>query len=158
MRQLSDQILACAFQRIEAPVSVRTEADLRRATSDLYYAMFHAICGAMVEPLQADIDNQAFRDHFVAIYRQADHGQVERRCRASQNDDHAFPQDLKDFGKELPDLKNKREKADYHPLAQLDVSEVKNDFRRVQANLARFWASDHVERARFARFLVFKRP
>jgi hypothetical protein len=47
--RLSNQLLAVAKARL-AETAARNEANLRRATSDLYYVHFHALCEALVEP------------------------------------------------------------------------------------------------------------
>lgn len=116
-----------ARARCADPV-VLNEANLRRATSDLYYAMFHTICETLTEPLDVNPDNPHFVRRFTNLYRQPDHGSAEH----------------------FTAMKSKREQADYAPLAKFSLSEVKYDLATTKARLDAYWAVDQVERAAFA--------
>lgn len=54
--RLSEQLLRVAEARINDTV-LRSEANLRRAVSDMYYAMFHAVAEAFVEPGIVFVEN-----------------------------------------------------------------------------------------------------
>lgn len=142
-------MLLVARARI-SDVSTRNEANLRRATSDLYYVLFHAICEALVEPLAgADPANRAFIETYTRLYHQLNHGYAEKRCRSvAQGDTYSI--DFARFAKLFITLKNKREDADYHPLQKFAVSIVKNDLETVETRLAAFRNTDPAERAAFA--------
>ncbi len=146
--RLSDEFVRVALARIGDPNLV-SEANLRRATSDLYYAAFHAICEALVEPLGLHPDNAAFKEMYLNIYRQTEHGYAEKRCRIAAKSGDYSPE-IARFSKIFVTLKNKREQADYHPLEQFRVSEIRNHCAMTQTRLASFWTSDPEERAAFA--------
>ncbi|WP_129590305.1 hypothetical protein [Roseovarius nitratireducens] len=135
-----------------AETDARNEANLRRATSDLYYAMFHAVCEALVEPLGAIPDSEAFIETYTNLYRQLDHGYAEKRCRAVTQDKH-FSLEIVRFSKLFITLKNKREKADYHPLEMFKFSVVKNDLETTETQLRAFWEAGSSERASFSCFV-----
>lgn len=156
MRQLSEQFLECARRRATTPIAERTEGDLRRATSDLYYALFHALCGALVEPMGVNAESAAFREPFLSIYRLPEHGFVEKRCRDAQAETSGFSDPEKRFAKAFVSLKNKRTQADYDPLARLAISTVRNDIQLVESVLAEFWAIPSVDRVAFAYYLAVK--
>lgn len=148
---LSKQLIETARRRIVTQAGI-SEADLRRAVSDLYYAVFHRICESLIEPIGFDTDNKAFLDTFKTIYRLPDHGLLEKRCKEALG--HSFTPEIKAFAQCIIGLKNKRHDADYDPLAKFAISEVENDLNLTQAALAGFSSCDPQERARFAFFVA----
>lgn len=108
--RLSEQLLLVAEARLSED-KVRNEANLRRATSDLYYAVFHAICEALVEPLGRHPENKAFIEAYTKIYRQLDHGHAEKRCKKVL-EEKSFSKEIQGLAEIFTTLKNKRESAD----------------------------------------------
>lgn len=147
--RLSEQLIQVARARINED-KIRNEANLRRATSDLYYVVFHSLCEALVEPIAfSDPANEAYVKTYTQIYRQVRHNQAEKRCQAvAQGSD--FSLEIKRFAKHFVTLKNKRELADYHPLETFSISVVKNDLATTETRLQAFWNADPKERAAFA--------
>ena len=156
--RLSDALLKVARARLE-DLGARSEANLRRATSDLYYALFHAICEAVVEPLGIDPESESARKVFLAMYRQMDHGTAEQKCRSVARSGD-FPQPIAAFAKLFVTLKNRREQADYDPLATFPVSEVMNHLQNAETRIEGFWQADQGQRTTFACFVAlrFKDP
>lgn len=132
----------------------RSEADLRRATSDLYYALFHRVCEALVAPIWSDRDSQAFKETITTIYRLPEHKFVESRCKEIEQ--QAFSGEVKTFARTLMAMKNKRADADYDPLKIFEISAVRNDVILVEKVLEGFNAADLVEQTRFAYFVALK--
>lgn len=149
--RLSAQLLQTARNRVQTPKAC-TEADLRRATSDLYYALFHAICEAVVEPLGADPENPAFVETYRAMYRHADHQTLEKRSKEALAGTFTAP--CRQFAQRLIAMKNKRAAADYDPLETLSISDVSSDLDACEKVLAGFWAMAKMERSRLALFLT----
>lgn len=148
---LSEQLLLVARARLN-DATARNEANLRRATSDLYYALFHAVSEAMVASLGGDPKNAAFIEAYVSVYRQLEHGQAEKRCKAlARGDDFAV--EFRRFAKHFVTMKNKREAADYGPLEKFAVSIVKNDLETTETVLSGFWGADAAERTTFACYI-----
>lgn len=148
---LSKQILESGRMRISAPQS---EADLRRATSDFYYAMFHRICEALVEPLLKDEPDPAFKDTYCTLYRLPEHALLERRCKEVQS--HDFSIAIKRFAQHVVALKNKRQIADYDPLERFVISDVRNDLEIAERAILNFDRAAPQERARFAFFVALE--
>ncbi|MBF9042528.1 hypothetical protein HKCCE4037_04280 [Rhodobacterales bacterium HKCCE4037] len=119
--------------------------------------MFHAVCGALVEPFGLDSDTEGFTTVFKAVYRQVDHGRMEKNSRDAAHRSSAFSDPLKSFAKQISGHKNKREQADYDPLAKINVSTISSDLQTVETILDQFWQADARERARFAVFLAMRR-
>lgn len=149
MRQLSDEFLQCARRRVNGPVAERTETDLRRATSDLYYALFHAVCGSLVEPLRTHTENPGFKEIFALLYRKPDHGRLERKSRQALGATSLDPR-FKRVAQQICGMKNKREDADYNPLAKMVLSTIASDLETVETVLEDYWNADAAARIGFA--------
>lgn len=149
MKQLSDELLDCAKKRLSTNVSEITECDLRRAQSDLYYAVFHAICAALVEPLHAAKLSKAFTRIYVAIYRYPDHGKMEQRARQLGSTSQ-YAKEVTRIARAFVDLKNKREEADYNPLSTHENSVIRNDVQKIETLRRDFWSLPEEIRIGFA--------
>lgn len=131
-----------------------TEADLRRVTSDLYYALFHRICEALVAPLGADPDNPAFIEAYKNLYRQPDHSHIEKKCKELKR--HNFSEPVNRFAEQFVALKNKRENADYDPLAKFAISSVRMDIQSIESVISDFDNAEPSEQTHFAYFVSLK--
>ena len=131
---------------------------MRRATSDLYYALFHRLSEALVEPLGADPENPLFIETYLTLYRLPDHAVLDKKCKAALG--QAFDVEVKRFAQSIVTMKNKRHDADYDPLKKFVISEVQNDLGIAAAALNGFDSIDAPQRARFAFFVALdaKRP
>ena len=151
--RLSDELLDVARDRLSG--SIHSEANLRRATSDLYYAVFHAVSEALVEPLVGHTSGEPFKEAYVSIYRQLDHGLAEKRCKIVAQGKE-LPEEIRRFAKHMTSMKEKRVQADYHPLETMQVSVVKNDLQMTEARLKSFWEAPPGDRTAFAYFVGLK--
>lgn len=102
------------------------EADLRRAVSTMYYALFHALCqncaDAFVGTRSADRSQRAWRQ----VYRSVMHKTAKNRL-SDQNVMKEFPKDIEDFGNTFVNAQFKRTLADYDPWFRTVRSEVLTD-------------------------------
>ena len=152
--RLSDQLLLVAQSRVGDP-RLRSEANLRRASSDLYYSVFHAISEALTHPLGVDPENSAFVETYKALYRQLDHAQAEKKCkRVAQG--RMFSPEINRFAKHFITLKNKRERADYDPLEKFSISALRNDCQTTETRLRDFWKNPPEERTSFACYVALR--
>ena len=153
MKLLSAQLLNTAKKRL-SQVSGRTETDLRRAISDLYYCLFHRVCEELVSTIGVKFNDQAFNEVYRTLYRLPDHYLLEAKCKELKS--HSFSPGVCDFAIQLINMKNKRQIADYDPLEKYVISEVENDLVRTEDVLKRFSEADQVERVRFSYFVSIK--
>ncbi|MBC7141823.1 MAG: hypothetical protein H5U18_06650 [Rhodobacteraceae bacterium] len=116
--------------------------------------MFHRVCEALVAPIGSDADNPAFVDTFRTLYRLPDHAFLEKRCREIK--DHSFAAPVGAFANQLVVLKNKRQDADYDPLARFKISAVANDVTLVRKLLDDFNRVSSAEQSRFGYFVSLR--
>jgi uncharacterized protein (UPF0332 family) len=110
-----------------------TDAELRRAVSTAYYALFHKVVGTAAERFMGP--GQQNTAGFALLYRGFDHREMKTFCEALQvstlKDKYkyhlrrsAISQDMRDFASVLPPLQDARHLADYDPAAQFLPAEV----------------------------------
>lgn len=151
--RLSVDLLRCASRRFFVPTEC-TEADLRRATSDIYYALFHVVCETLVESIGNEPENQAFVEIYRALYRLPDHQYLEKKCKEALS--ARFSIAVTTLAQHLISMKNKRALADYDPLEQFELSAVANDLRLAESAITGFRCLDPTERSRFAIFVALE--
>ena len=85
-----------------------TQANLRRAVSTAYYAMFHCLAASAANLLVGGGRGAAWHQ----VYRTLEHGKAKNACqrhRAMQ----VFPAGIQDFAKAFVRLQTERHRADY---------------------------------------------
>lgn len=131
------------------------QAELRRAVSAAYYAMFHTLarCGAdlLVGTTRASRSQPAWRQ----TYRALEHGHARSQCnnRAVMS---AFPQDIRNFGELFVYMQGQRQSADYDPDASFSRSYVIQLISETARFIVRFNAADARDRRAFAVFVLFR--
>ena len=96
------------------------QAELRRAVSAAYYALFHALAHCCANRLAGpDRGGGAW----VQTYRALEHGHARNQCdnRAAMS---AFPSEIQNFGRRFVFLQRQRQQADYSPSATFDRQRV----------------------------------
>lgn len=153
--RLSEKFLDTAKRRL-AHIVDGTEADLRRATSDLYYALFHRICECLVAPMGIpdQPEREEFRELFRLMYRLPDHSYTSKKCREIQG--HDFSEEIKTVAQLFVTMRSKREFSDYDPLQRFAFSSVNNDLGAVDHALTALDQVSLVELARFAFFVSLR--
>lgn len=150
---LSDELLDTAKKRLGERTG-RTEADLRRAVSDLYYALFHVLCETLAALVDADSDRAASKEAWLSLYRLPDHDFVAKRCRDGRI--HDYPEAVRRFAAQFVTFKAKREDADYDVSKQFVHSQVANDIGIVETTIRGFNAVSTQHRQNFAVFVSVK--
>jgi hypothetical protein len=131
------------------------QAELRRAVSTAYYAMFHCLarCCAdtMVGGSGSNRSNQAWRQ----IYRALQHGDAKNAC-ANKNVMAKFPIEIQDFATQFVTMQKKRHHADYDPTGVYYRSAVVRDISATQAAITAFIGAPIKDRRAFAAWVLFK--
>ena len=99
------------------------QADLRRAVSAAYYALFHALARCGADTLAGSSSVRRNQAGWQRIYRSLEHGPTVRRLN-NQSGMRGFPREMQDFGQLFVDLQAQRHRADYDPTASFDRATV----------------------------------
>ena len=131
------------------------QADLRRAVSAAYYALFHALahCGAdMLAGSSSARRNQA---GWQRIYRSLEHGITRSRLN-NQGGMRGFPREIQDFGQFFVDLQVQRHRADYDPAASFDRTTVLLLVAEAERRIIALENAAAADRRDFAIYVLFR--
>ena len=137
------------------------QADIRRAISSAYYALFHAASANAADAV-AGVSNRQSR-RYALIYRSITHASLLKLCEAiargspSLEPDGGFSLHFKRFADALADLQRKRHTADYDPLARFNRTDALVTISGARTAFAQFKAVAEEERLFFGSLLLFSR-
>ena len=119
-----------------AGVSTPSQADLRRAISAAYYAMFHTLCRICADELAGADAASADRESWLLAYRALEHGYTKNRFE-NYGGMRRFRPEVREFGKVFREMQVERQTADYNPDSSFvadEVSQLVEDIaRRIDA-------------------------
>ena len=108
------------------------QANLRKACSAVYYALFHTICATCAGTLTV----RGTRRAWTQVYRAVDHGTASKKCKKLE--EMGFPAEIVDFADLFVQMQEKRHRADYDPHERLYKSAVETDIKAATAIIAAF--------------------
>ena len=129
-----------------------TQADLRRAVSTAYYAMFHCLAGAAADLLIGSSRGPAWHQ----VYRALEHGKARSACQ-QQEAIRAFPMEIRNFAQTFVDLQEARHQADYALEGQYYKMDVLVTIEAAENAIDQFEQADVQHQRRFAVHVLFKR-
>jgi uncharacterized protein (UPF0332 family) len=140
------------------------QVDLRRAISNAYYALFHAVVAEAADDLVGRTHRPTPR--YMLVYRSVDHRRLRKLCEdiAKQNlpdrysrfePEGGFGPDLQFFAKALVELQDSRHQADYDPLFRATRSNAARIVQRGRDALQRFRHANQAQRRAFLTLVVF---
>ena len=149
-------LIAVARLLLSAGTAPPTEAQLRRAVSTAYYALFHKVSRAGADRFMGS-DSEA-RAGYALLYRGFNHGRMRSICKSldvpqfkdelrRQLGKDAVSQDARDFATDFATLQDARHSADYDPRAAFSPSDVSTLIEMADHGLAAFGRIDLDEQA-----------
>lgn len=119
---LSSDLIATARQLAQLHQRRPRQADLRRAISTAYYALFHGLAETAADRMIGSTAEVRRSPAWRRVYRALNHGEAKRACvRSGQINSSA---DLLIFSTTFPDLQDLRHQADYDPVVRFQHSFV----------------------------------
>lgn len=114
------------------------QADLRRAISAAYYAVFHATVAAAADHYVGA--NKRTTNQYALAYRSVDHKELRELCAKVKSPNPAgkmlrygpsggFDPEMRTFANILQELQEKRQEADYSPSIQQIGCRAGGDYR-----------------------------
>jgi uncharacterized protein (UPF0332 family) len=137
------------------------QADIRRAISSAYYALFHAASINAADAVAGAGNRNSER--YALIYRSINHASLVTVCEAIAKDraglrpEGGFSADFKRFAEALSDLQRNRHSADYDPLARFSRTDAVWTIRAARTAFTQFKAATDEERLIFGSLLLFPR-
>jgi hypothetical protein len=140
------------------------QADLRRAISTAYYALFHTILTEVADMFAGR--TQRHTPRYALVYRSIDHKVLRELCEhlvkstppqryASHVPRGGFGPDLVAVANAVLDLQEKRHLADYDPLFRARTLDTTLAISTARAAVLRFRAATRAQRTAFLSLLAF---
>ena len=135
------------------------QAELRRAVSAAYYAMFHALARCCADTLVGATRARRSRQAWRQTYRSLEHGHARNQC-ANQSMLRRFPSRIRRFAEQFVDMQRLRHIADYDPDPEPEVDFDRIHISHLIAETARtitaFQSTDIIDRRAFSAFVLFR--
>lgn len=132
-----------------------SQANLRRATSSAYYALFHCLARTGADLLVGGQNAAKSKHTWKQVYRALEHGAAKTAC--ADKLVQQFPKSIEDFANSFVAMQSKRHAADYDPTVKLIKSEVVQDIASAERTIRAFGVEGAKDRRAFCAFVLFKR-
>lgn len=154
MKGLAADLLTTARRLARANPKKPRQADLRRATSTAYYALFHAFAQSSADLL---VGTGAARSDgaWTQTYRALDHGFAKKAC--GQASALSFPTDIVNAADQFVLLQEERHSADYDPDARYTRAQVLQLIQDAESAIAALKNAPKKDQRAFAVLLMLKR-
>lgn len=155
-----DHLLAQARRLAKPPSAGRPkQADLRRAVSTAYYAMFHFALRDGADHLVGSSPAKRNSKAWAMVYRAYRHNEMARRCGQVGNPPTPltgadFGREVRRFAAEFKTLQNERHRADYDPTVKLTLSTVQGRIGAARRAIRLLTKAPAEERRLFSTFLL----
>ena len=133
------------------------QAELCRAVSAIYYALFHTLANDAADLLVGSRSSTQTRQAWRQMYRALEHARVKRQCteRRPKQVLRKFPLEIQDFADQFVFMQRQRHIADYDPLGLFLRSDVSQFIERTKSVISDFKKVDRDDRRAFAVFVLF---
>jgi len=147
----SQHLIDIAIKLAKGEGTKPRQAELRRALSTAYYAMFHCVAKAYADTLNGATKSKRNDKAWVQAYRSLSHTQVFSCCRRKdiQKD---FSPEMNNFRKIFNRFQTERNNADYNPNETFYRSQVLLDIDYAEGAINKFKKSKLSERKAFVTF------
>lgn len=130
-------------------------ADLCRAQSAAYYALFHKLCFLCAGSLLGVTSAAQQQKKWVSLYRKLDHRDAKKCCQNLKSIEAISP-DLAGPAQLFVALQEKRHSSDYDPAYRPRKSVVLYDIEQAALAIVQIDTLPEVKRREFALFLLYK--
>ena len=107
---------------ISGTVGRPRQAELRRAVSAAYYALFHALARCCADTLVGATPASRSQSAWTQTYRALEHGYARNQCRRPLI--NGFPPEIREFGRAFAYMQRHRNIADYATESDLSRAET----------------------------------
>lgn len=129
------------------------QAELRRAVSATYYALFHALAHCCANRLAGSTRTGAV---WIQTYRALEHGHARNQC-DNRTAMSAFPAEIQDFGQWFVLMQRERQQADYSPDATFSRDRVMQFISECEDTITAFEGAPSADRRAFALHVLLRR-
>ena len=138
----------------QAPTPPPSQADMRRAISTAYYALFHTLAASNAELIAGQPQSNLSSYAWERVYRRLDHGRAQNNLRGVL--DRLSPTG-ENFVRTFIDLQDRRQEADYDPSATITRTRTLNIIANADIATGDFTQLSEEERRLIAAQSLFDR-
>ena len=131
------------------------QADLRRAVSTAYYALFHALSHCCADTLAGATPSHRRQSGWQLVYRSLEHGSARNRL-GNQGEMRAFPPEIRNFGHRFAEMQRQRHLADYNPAESFSRSHVLQFIDQTEQAVTELERCSPAARRAFALYTLFR--
>lgn len=158
-----DQLITIAEALAGAPQHGETrgrpqQMQLRKATSQAYYAMFYALANSNADTLIGSTPATRASEEWTTTHRALNHGPAKTQMSKTREMSRFHP-DIQDFSDAFVELQVRRHDADYNPnpVEPFTRSQTMEKITRAKQAIEKFRNVLSPERRRFAAYILFGR-
>ena len=129
-----------------------TQANLRRAVSTAYYAVFHSLARTAADGL---IGQKTGKEAWHQVYRALEHGKARSAC-SNKQAMKIFPIEIREFAETFVELQINRHNADYSYDARYAKEDAMSAIYRAARAIDQLKGTNIADRRRFVVHLLFK--
>ncbi|WP_170571109.1 hypothetical protein [Ruegeria atlantica] len=133
-----------------------TQANLRRAVSSCYYAVFHALAKVAADSMVGAVKSKRSNKAWVEVYRGLGHGNCYQGCKEASK--KSFPQELQDFADAFVQLQNARHRADYDPTFRLQKKDVQIYLNLAEQSIITLNQASILDKRAFTTWVLISSP
>ena len=130
------------------------QADMRRAISTAYYALFHTLAASNAELIAGQPQSNISSYAWERVYHRLDHGRARNNLRSALN---LLSQRGANFARTFIELQDQRQEADYNPNALVTHSDTINIISQADTAIRDFAQLTQEERRLLAAQSMFDR-
>lgn len=153
---LAENLILTAKKLIEIDNSENNQADLRRAISTAYFAVFHALARASADGLVGDDRNDRPNRAWVEVYRGLSHGPCKEACERAKA--IGFPEEIEGFANNFVQLQNLRKRVDYDPTCRPTVEEARQWISIADLSIRKLLQAEKNGKVAFATWVLITSP
>ena len=131
-----------------------TEADLKRAISAAYYAMFTALAESCADTLVGQSLNARNAREWVLTFRALQHGYA--RQQFERREVNLYSPSIVSFARTFTTTQAMRHEADYNPVSQFTQIQANDIIDQAEYAIDQFMAASEDERRLFAAYVLMR--
>ncbi len=154
--QLAESLIETAKKLLPEGDAEITQADLRRAISTAYYAVFHALARVSANSLVGDDKLTRPNKAWVEVYRGLAHGSCKDACGKAKS--IGFPAEIEGFSDNFIQLQVARKRVDYDPTCRPTAEEARQWVAIAEVSTNKLRSADRKDKIAFATWVLITSP
>ena len=151
---ITEELIACAEYLLNRPASERTQADINRAASTYYYALFNELastCATLfIGPKPVGHGRRAWQQ----VYRALEHKTAKDKCRGLYIS--RFPEAIRNFANHFASMQERRHKCDYDPFQDGAFTEISFEVASSKTIIDAFRDAPEIDKRAFCAYVLLK--